>query len=48
MDVRCLDCAEPMSIRFLDDEILETEPATLVAHVNVPLPKWRELSSWFN
>lgn len=37
-----------MRVRFRDEEILEVEPATLVAHVNVALPKWRDISSWFN
>jgi len=35
-------------MRFLDDEILEITPDGLVAHVNIPLPKWRDTASWFN
>ena len=31
-----------------DDELLEKEPQTLVAHFNVPLPKWGEVTSSFN
>ncbi len=37
-----------MRLRYRDDELLEKEPATLVAHFNVPLPKWGEVTSSFN
>ena len=48
IDARCLDCGEPMLLRFRDDELLEKSPETLVAHVNVPLPKWGEVTPSFN
>jgi hypothetical protein len=37
-----------MVLRFRDEEILEKTPSSLVAHVNVPLPRWGEVTSSFN
>jgi hypothetical protein len=37
-----------MLLRFRDEELLEKSPATLVAHVVVPLPRWGEVSFSFN
>ena len=37
-----------MLLRYRDEQMLEKEPATLVAHFNVPFPKWREVGSSFN
>jgi hypothetical protein len=48
IDARCLDCGEAMLLRFRDEELLEKSPASLVAHVVVPLPRWREVSLSFN
>ncbi len=48
LDVRCLDCGEPMVARFRDDEILELDPPGTVGHVNIPLPRWGEVSLAFN
>ena len=39
VDTRCLDCGEPIRARMLDEQILEIDPPTTVAHMNVPLPK---------
>jgi hypothetical protein len=45
IDARCLDCGEPMLVRMRDEEILETDPPTIVGHMNVPVAKWGE-TSW--
>jgi hypothetical protein len=37
-----------MVLRFRDEEMLEKSPSGLVAHVNVPLPRWGEVTSSFN
>jgi hypothetical protein len=45
IDTRCLDCGEPIMIRMRDEEILEVNPSTVVAHMNVPISEWGE-TSW--
>ena len=35
-------------LRYRDEELLEKQPATMVAHFNVPLPKWGEVTHSFN
>jgi hypothetical protein len=37
-----------MLLRFRDEELLEKDPPSLVAHFNVPLPSWGEVTSSFN
>ncbi len=37
-----------MLLRFRDEELLEKDPSGLVAHFNVPLPKWGEVTWSFN
>jgi len=37
-----------MTLRFRDEALLEKTPTTIVGHVNVPLPRWGEVSSSFN
>ena len=37
-----------MLLRFRDEELLEKDPSSLVAHFNVPLPKWGEVTSSLN
>ncbi len=37
-----------MLLRYRDEECLEMEPSTIVAHFNVPLTKWGEVTSSFN
>ena len=32
IDSTCLDCGEPLSVRFRDEEILALDPPELVAH----------------
>jgi len=39
IDARCLDCGEPILIRMRDEDILEVNPPTIVAHMNLPLAK---------
>lgn len=34
--------------RFKDGEILELDPPDIVGHVNIPLPRWGEVTSAFN
>jgi hypothetical protein len=37
IDAACFDCAEPIVLRFRDEEILEVNPETTVGHMNYPL-----------
>ena len=39
IDTRCLDCGQPIVVRMRDEDILEVNPSTTVAHVNVPFAK---------
>ena len=41
VDSLCPDCSEPLSLSIRDGEILSLEPPTIVAHINVPVAKWR-------
>ena len=38
-----LATAEPIVLRFRDEEILEVSPDTVVGHICIPMPKWREV-----
>jgi len=42
IDCPCLDCAEGISIRMRDGELLSVEPPTVVGHSNLPVRRWRE------
>jgi Alkylmercury lyase len=42
IDARCLDCAEPITVRMRDGELLEVTPETAVGHANHPTPAWEE------
>lgn len=48
IDTRDLATAEPILLRFRDEEILEISPDTVVGHINIPIPKWGEAESPFN
>jgi hypothetical protein len=37
-----------MLLRFRDEDLLEKRPSSMVAHFNVPLPKWGVVTSSFN
>ncbi len=37
IDTRCLDCGQPIVIRMKDEDILEINPSSTVAHMNIPL-----------
>ena len=39
IDSRCPDCGEPIFVRMRDEDILEVNPTTTVAHMNIPLAK---------
>ncbi|HBL24506.1 MAG TPA: hypothetical protein DDZ40_10385, partial [Deltaproteobacteria bacterium] len=39
IDARCLDCGQPILIRMRDEKIVEVNPPTVVAHMNIPLAK---------
>src|ERR1700674_2059948 len=41
IDPLCPDCGEPLSTTMRDGEMLSLEPPTTVAHINVPVSKWR-------
>ncbi len=45
IDARCLDSGEPIPLRMPHEDILQTNPPTIVGHMNVPLSKWGE-ASW--
>lgn len=42
MEALCLDCAESMLVSMRNGRILEAEPATIVGHTNLAVPRWRE------
>jgi hypothetical protein len=48
IDTRDLATAEPILLRFQDEEILEISPDTVVGHINIPMPKWGEAETPFN
>ena len=39
IDTSCLDCGQPIRIRMRDEEILEVDPPTTVAHMNLQFAK---------
>ena len=41
IDSLCPDCGEQISMSMRDGEILSLEPTTTVAHINLPVAKWR-------
>ena len=45
VDTRDLATAEPIRIRYRDDEVLEVTPDTTVGHINHPMWKWGEYPS---
>jgi hypothetical protein len=48
LDTLDLSTAEPIVLRFRDEEILEVSPDTVVGHICVPMPKWREVEPPYN
>ena len=48
VDTLDLATAEPILLRFRDEEILEISPDTVVDHINVPMPKWGEEEKPYN
>lgn len=40
VDARDLVTAEPIRLRFRDDELLEATPDTVVGYINTPMWKW--------
>lgn len=45
VDCRDLATAEPIVVRYKDDEILEVTPDTTVGHINNPMWKWGDIPS---
>jgi hypothetical protein len=41
IDALCPDCGEPLSLTMSGGEILSISPDSVVAHINVPVSKWR-------
>jgi hypothetical protein len=39
LDMRCLDCGQPIVVRMRDEQLLEVDPPTAVGHVNAPFAK---------
>jgi hypothetical protein len=48
IDTRCMDCGEPIRVRFEDDRLVEVDPPSSVGYMMSPFTKWREGSSAFN
>ncbi len=45
VETRDLATAEPIRVRYRDEEILEISPETTVGHINHPMWKWGEYPS---
>ena len=45
VETRDLATADPIRIRYRDEEILEITPDTTVGHINNPMWKWAEIPS---
>ena len=45
VETRDLATAEPIRVRYRDEEILEITPETTVGHINHPMWKWGEYPS---
>lgn len=45
VECRDLATAEPIRVRYKDDEILEVTPDTTVGHINNPMWKWGDIPS---
>jgi hypothetical protein len=41
IDALCPDCGEPISLAMSEGELLSISPDSVVAHINVPVSKWR-------
>ena len=41
VDSLCPDCGEPISLAMSGGEILSISPDSVVAHINLPVSKWR-------
>jgi alkylmercury lyase-like protein len=41
VDSMCPDCGEPIQLAMRDGELQFISPEALVAHINVPVSKWR-------
>jgi hypothetical protein len=48
IDTRDLATAEPIVLRFRDEEILEVSPETVVGHICIPMQKWAEEEPPYN
>ena len=45
IDSTCLDCGEPLSVSFRDEEIVELDPPGLVAHTVTSFAGSNDLTS---
>ena len=41
IDSLCLDCGDPIALAMRDGQLLSISPDTTVAHINVPVARWR-------
>ena len=41
VDSLCLDCGQPISLTMRDGQLLSISPEASVAHINVPVARWR-------
>ena len=42
VDSYCRDCAEPISITMVDENVVNLEPSTMVLHIELPVRQWFE------
>ncbi len=48
VETRCLDCGDTITVRMLDEEILEITPASAVGYMPSPFARSRAGSGAFN
>lgn len=48
IETRCLDCGDPITVRFDDGRLVDVEPSTAVGYMMSPFTKWRDGSTSFN
>jgi hypothetical protein len=41
IDSLCPDCGEPISVAMTGGELVSISPGSVVAHINLPVSKWR-------
>ncbi len=44
LDSLCPECGEAIHVAMRDGELLSIDPDSVVAHINLPVSKWRRVS----